>query len=267
MPAIVNKAELFKSLHFGEEPFVLPNAWNAGSARMMEMAGFQAIATTSAGIAFSHGLPDGSNLSVDIIFDELKKIIKAVKVPVTCDIETGYGDIAGAVLQIKIMGAVGCNIEDAGGRTGNDLFDIHQACDTVSEAKEISGDDFFINARTDTYLTGHPHALKESILRGNAYVDAGADCVFIPGVKAINDIVTLVNEIDAPVNILAGVGENPLTVHELKDCGVKRISTGGSLARHAFGALENALTEIKDGSFGYAGDAIPDDRMNELFKG
>jgi 2-methylisocitrate lyase-like PEP mutase family enzyme len=265
-PRTVNKRELFKSLHKGDEPLVLPNAWNAGSARMMEMAGFKAIATTSAGIAFSHGLPDGSALSKEIVFQEIEKIIKAVDIPVTTDIETGYGDIARTVLQVKVMGAAGCNIEDADGRTLDNLFDIHAACDQIAEARGVAKGNFVINARTDTYLTGHPQALREAIHRGNAYVEAGADCVFVPGIQNINEIVTLVDEIQAPVNVLAGVGPSPLTVQELTDCGVKRISTGGSLVRHTMKALASALQEVREGRFDYATNTISDDDVNEMFR-
>ncbi len=262
----MSKNAIFKALHKQAEPFVLPNAWNAGSARMMEMEGFDAIATTSAGIAFSHGVPDGSLLAQEIVFRELEKIISAVNIPVTADIETGYGDIAKTMAAVQEMGAAGVNIEDADGRTIDDLFDIEQACNAISQARRAAEDDFVINARTDTYLTGQPDALAVSIERGNAYVAAGADCVFIPGACSLDEIATLAKEINAPINILAGVGQRPLTLAQMADCGVKRISTGGSLARHTYAALETALAGIQEGSFDYATKAISDDRMNEMLK-
>ena len=261
----MNKAGIFRELHNASEPLVLPNAWDIGSARLMEIAGFKAIATTSAGIAFAHGLADGNHLAPEIVFEDVAAIIKSVSIPVTMDIETGYGDVAGSILQAKVIGAVGANIEDATGTTPDDLFDIHHACDAVALAKQAGGQDFFLNARTDTYLTNHTYALKETILRGNAYVESGADCVFIPGVNSKEDIKTLVNEINAPINILAGVGQTPLSMNDYKECGVTRVTTGGSLVRKAYTAMMLSLDDIKEaGDFSYAAKTISHNDMNKM---
>jgi len=259
------KAKTFQSLHDQSVPFIMPNAWNGGSARLIEMAGFKALATTSAGIAYSHGVVDGGLIDPELMFEEMAKIVAAVSIPVTTDIEIGYGNIAKTIQRVKGFGSVGANIEDSDGRTLDDLFEIEKACAQITDAKEAAGLDFILNARMDTYLTGHPDALAESIKRGQAYVEAGADCVFIPGVVDKDEIKKMVKEIPGPINILAGVSEKPLTLLDYAECGVTRITTGGSLMRATFAALENGLNEImNEGRFGYATNAISDDRMNKM---
>lgn len=262
----MTKAKAFKVLHSQSTPFVMPNAWNGGSARMIEMAGFKAIATTSAGIAYSHGVVDGGTIDPELMFDEMASIIDAVSVPVSTDIESGYGDIRRTIERVKKLGSVGANIEDSEGRTLDDLLEISRAIAQIEAAKETAGPDFIINARVDTYLTGHPDALAESIKRGIAYVEAGADCVFIPGVADIAAITQLVKNIPAPINMLAGVTMSPLTLADFSKCGVTRITTGGSLMRASFATLENCLKEMwLDGDFSYATKAISDERMNQMF--
>lgn len=261
----MSKAKIFQDLHEQSEPFIIPNAWNAGSARLIEMAGFKAIATTSAGIAYSHGVVDGGLIDHELMFEEMAKIVAAVSIPVTTDIEIGYGNIAKTIERVKSFGSVGANIEDADGRTLDDLFEIEKACAQITDAKQAAGLDFIVNARTDTYLTGHPDALAESIRRGQAYVEAGADCIFIPGVVDMDEIKKMVKEIPGPINILGGVSQKPLTLSDYAKCGVTRITTGGSLMRATFATLENSLNEMMGtGEFGYATKAISDDRMNEM---
>jgi 2-methylisocitrate lyase-like PEP mutase family enzyme len=261
----MTKAQIFKKLHEQSLPFILPNAWNGGSARLIEMAGFKAVATTSAGIAFSHGLADGGFLDPELMFEEMAKIVAAVSIPVTTDIEIGYGNIAKTIERVKAFGSVGANIEDTDGRFLENLFEIKRACEQITDAKQAGGDDFVINARVDTYLVGHPDALAQSIERGQAYVEAGADCVFIPGVTDKDDIKKLVKEIPGPINILGGVSQHPLNLADYRECGVARISTGGSLMRATFATLENSLKEMmQTGDFTYATHAISDARMNEM---
>lgn len=233
---------------------------------MIEIAGFKAIATTSAGIAYSHGVVDGGKIDPELMFDEMEKIIAAVSIPVSTDIESGYGDIPKTIERIKSIGSVGANIEDSNGRTLDDLFEISRACAQVTEAKQCAGPEFIINARVDTYLTGHPDALAESIRRGIAYAEAGADCVFIPGVANREEIKRLVQEIPAPINMLAGVTATPLSLTDFAQCGVTRITTGGSLMRATFATLHNSLKKMQqDGDFSYATKAICDDQMNQMF--
>ncbi len=259
------KAKFFFDLHHKDVPFILPNAWDGGSAKMIARAGFPAVATTSAGIAYSHGVPDGNNLDPDIMFGVVERIVRAVDVPVTMDMETGYGDIAKTIHRILEIGAVGANLEDACGAGINDLFDLDTAVEAIKTAKEaIAGRTFVLNARCDAYLTGQPDALDQALIRGRAYAAAGADCVFIPGVVDLSEIKTLVQEIDAPINILGGVSSQPLCLEDFRQLGVNRITTGGSLMRGTYGHLDRTLGQLKDqGRFDYAIDAIPDTAMND----
>lgn len=260
-----SKAQIFYDLHHKGVPFILPNAWDAGSAKMIARAGFPAVATTSAGIAYSHGLPDGNNLDPDLMFAAVERIVRAVAVPVTMDMETGYGDITKTVNRIIEIGAVGANLEDAKGGAVDDLFSLDVAVQAVETAKKAVGDRVFVlNARCDTYLTGQPDALDQAVLRGRTYAEAGADCVFIPGVVDHDEIRTLVNEIKTPINILGGVSASPLSLKDYSDLGVNRITTGGSLMRATYAHLNRTLAQLHDeGSFTYACDAIPDAMIND----
>ncbi len=260
----MTKVDIFRELHHQPEPFILPNVWDAGGAYLAQKMGFKAIATTSAGIAFSNGLPDGSVIDPKLIFETVAKIVGVVDLPVTADIESGYGDISGSIKCLKKMGVVGANIEDLG---GDQLLSFDDAVSAIVEAKKTAGADFILNARTDTYLTNQPNALEMAIERGQAFVEAGADCIFVPGAKNKSDIATLVCEINAPINIVAGLKGEQLTLDEYNRLGVKRVSTGGSLMRRCFATLENALQEIQgQGTFEYSRDAIPDATINELFR-
>ncbi|MDV7339893.1 isocitrate lyase/phosphoenolpyruvate mutase family protein [Terasakiella sp. A23] len=264
---MMDKASLFKDLHFQNDPLLLPNVWDAGGAYLAQNMGFKAIATTSAGIAFSNGLPDGSVVDPNLIFETVEKIVSVVDVPVTADIESGYGDIAGSVKRLKDMGVVGANIEDLPGSNISELLPLSEAVATIMEARNAAGPDFVLNARTDTYLTDQPNALELSIERGNAFMEAGADCIFVPGAKSKSDIETLVREINGPINIVAGLKGEQLTLKEYADLGVKRVSTGGSLMRRCFAMLETAFSEIlDDGTFEYSRDAMPDATINALFR-
>lgn len=262
------KAQTFYKLHHQDVPFILPNAWDAGSAKMIARTGFCAVATTSAGIAYSHGVPDGNNLDPDIMFDVVERIVHAVDIPVTMDMEAGYGDITQTINRIFEIGAVGANLEDAGGDGVDDLFDLETALDAIKTAKEaIAGRTFVLNARCDTYLTNQPDALDQAIVRGRAYAAGGADCVFIPGVVKHEEIRTLVKEIKAPVNILGGVSATPLSLKDYTDLGVKRITTGGSLMRATYGHLNRTLAQLHgEGRFDYAVDAITDATINDWMR-
>ncbi|NVK18707.1 MAG: isocitrate lyase/phosphoenolpyruvate mutase family protein [Methylocystaceae bacterium] len=263
----MDKVQLFRDLHHQDQPFVLPNVWDAGGAYMVQNLGFRAVATTSAGIAYSNGVPDGSIVDASLMFDTIGRIVQAVDIPVTADIESGYGDIAGSIQKLKELGVVGANLEDAVGENIHDLLSFDEALAAVGEAKKAAGDDFVLNARTDTFLTGQSDALKQAIERGQAFVEAGADCIFVPGAREKDDIATLVKEIPAPINIVAGLSGKVLSVEEYGACGVKRISTGGSLMRRAYRALQDSLLEMRDqGSFEYAYQAIADVDMNKLYK-
>ena len=239
---------------------MLPNAWDAGSARILEQVGFPAIATTSAGIAWSCGVPDGGALDRDTMLEHVGRIVAAVSVPVTADLEAGYGDTADdvgrTVARAVELGAVGANIEDAG--TGG-LFGIDEAVDRIAAARAAApSGTFVLNARTDTYFAGSRAAdvFAETVERAVRYVDAGADCVFVPGVVEEDTIRRLAAAIPGPLNVVAGLA-NTIDAPTLFSLGVKRVSLGGSLARAALSLLERAGRELLDsGTLGFLDGAI-----------
>lgn len=273
LEAVRTRARAFAQLHDGRQVLVLPNAWDAGSAKLIVRAGFPAVATTSAGIAFSRGLPDGGRLSRDEVFAALRPIVAAVDVPVTVDAETGYGDtpadVADTVRALIAMGAAGCNIEDGTGDPARPLADAGAVAERLRAARRAAdeaGIDFVINARTDGFWSGGtgPDVLAEAIRRSNLYLAAGARCAFVPLVTDEAAIATLVREIRGPVNILAGPATPPLP--RLAALGVARVSVGGALARTALAAVRNALDDmVRTGTFAFTRAAIPHADVNRMF--
>ncbi len=252
------KADVLLALHAGPG-FVLPNAWDAGSARILEQAGFPAIATTSAGIAWSLGVPDGVALDRDTMLEHVGRIVAAVGVPVTADLEAGYGDtpddVGRTVALAADLGAVGCNLEDAA--TGG-LFGIDEAVDRLAAARAAApGGTFVLNARTDTYFAGTTgDAFDETVERAVRYLEAGADCVCVPGVVEKDTIRRLAAAIPGPLNVVAGLA-NVIDAPTLFSLGVKRVSLGGGLARAALSLLERAGRELLDsGTLGFLDGAI-----------
>lgn len=269
-----SKAEKFMQLHLSKEPFIMANAWNAGSAVLLEDSGFDAIGTTSNGIAFSHALPDAAAaVPFELALAETQKIAEAVKIPVSMDAENGYGDSAESVtanmLEIIATGVVGANIEDFTGNKSSPLYESGLAVDRIRAAKNAVKDigyPFVLTARTDCFLAGYINPLHEAITRINKYREAGADCLFVPGISDIKMIKTLVKETDAPISVVMGLTGAPISVNELKDAGVARISIGGSLARATFGLIRNAAKEIlEEGTFDYSKMQISDGELCELF--
>ena len=260
--AELDKAAILLALHAGPG-FVLPNAWDPGSARILEQVGFPAIATTSAGIAWSCGVPDGEALDRDTMLEHVGRIVAAVSVPVTADLEAGYGDTADelgrTVRQAVQLGAVGANLEDA--REGGGLFGIDEAVDRLAAARAAApSGTFVLNARTDTYFVGvEGDAFAETVERSRRYLEAGADCVFVPGVVEADTIRRLAAAISGPMNVVAGLA-NTIDAPTLFSLGVVRVSLGGSLARASLSGLERAGRELLDsgtlgfldGSIGYA---------------
>jgi len=253
-----DRAAALLALHAGPG-FVLPNAWDAGSARILEQVGFPAIATTSAGIAWSRGVPDGETLDRDTMLEQIGLIARAVGVPVTADLEAGYGDTADdvgrTVARAVELGAVGGNLEDAG-RGG--LFGIEEAVERLAAARAAAPrGTFVLNARTDTYFVGTSgDAFAETVERAIRYVDAGADCIFVPGVADVDTIRRLAASIPVPLNVVAGL-VNLVDAPTLFALGVTRVSLGGSLARAALSQLERAGRELLDsGTLGFLDGAI-----------
>jgi 2-methylisocitrate lyase-like PEP mutase family enzyme len=258
MPTRVEKAGTLLALHSGPG-FVLPNAWDAGSARVLEQVGFPAIATTSAGIAWSCGVPDGGAMDRDRMLEHVAAIVAAVSVPVTADLEAGYGDTAadvgGTVARAVELGAVGANIEDA---AEGGLYAIAEAAERIAAARAAAPHGTFVlNARTDTYF-GHTagDTFAETVERAARYVEAGADCIFVPGVSDEDTIRRLAAAIPAPLNVVAGLA-SMTDAPTLFSLGVRRVSLGGSLARAMLSALERAGRELLDtGTLGFLDGAI-----------
>ncbi|GAB2973091.1 isocitrate lyase/PEP mutase family protein [Nocardioides montaniterrae] len=253
------RVRAFLDLHRPGAGFVLPNAWDGGSARMLEDAGFPVIATTSAGIAFSRGRPDGTMARGEML-EAVGRIVEVVGCGVTADLESGYGpspsDVATTVGSARELGVIGCNLEDAG---PDGLFDVEHAVERLQAAREAAPyGTLVLNARTDPYMTAHPDAFRETVARARRYVDAGADCIFVPGVSDPDVIGRLVEEIDAPLNVVAGLTEPVIDAARLCELGVARISVGGTLTRAVLTLVADAGREmLEDGTFGFARGAIP----------
>ncbi|MDH3316873.1 MAG: isocitrate lyase/phosphoenolpyruvate mutase family protein [Gammaproteobacteria bacterium] len=270
----VQKGRGFLQLHQADGIFVMPNAWNAGSACMLEAAGFSAIGTTSAGIAFCLGLSDYEGaLTRDAALEETGRIARAVAVPVSADAENGYGhepeDVAESIRRFASSGAVGASIEDYSASYGKNLYERKHSVERIAAAR-ASADalefSFTLTARAECYLVGHSNAFEESVIRANLYRDAGADCLFVPGVKDPDTIAALVREIDGPLNVVMGLVGNSLTVSQLEELGVKRVSIGGSLTRATFGLIRRAADELRqDGTFKFADEQISDDELCQFF--
>ncbi|WP_200881951.1 isocitrate lyase/PEP mutase family protein [Nitrincola sp. A-D6] len=248
----LNKAKIFRDLHAQSKVFLMPNAWDGGSARMLASAGFSAIATTSAGIAYSLGLPDyeGAVTRTDML-NRVREIAGAVDVPVSADLEAGYGAeperVAETIELAIISGAIGGNIEDFTGDPSTPLFDLPLAIERIRTARKVADESdipFTLTARTDCYLTGVKNPFAEAVQRANSYREAGADCLFVPGVSDPKVIAELVKEIDAPLNVVMGLKGQPITVSQLEDLGVRRISIGGSLARATYALMRRAAQEM-----------------------
>lgn len=240
-----DNARVFRSLHSPAQPLALANAWDVASARVIEAAGASAIATTSAGIAWSLGSPDGDVLTRDQALELIGRIVTAVAVPVTADIEGGYGDDAAGVAEtvagVLAAGAVGVNIED-GTRPPAELATRLAA---ARQASDRAGADLFLNARIDTYLFGlgaPATRLKETLSRARMYVDAGADGIFVPGVTDTDIIEALARDISVPLNVMAGPGAP--TVAQLGTLGVARVSLGSGVAQVAYAAARRAAQEL-----------------------
>lgn len=272
---MADKAELFRDLHHGPPILVLPNAWDAVSARLFQAEGFPAIGTTSAGVAAALGYPDGGAVPPREMIEAVARIVRAVRVPVTADIEHAYGAtpdaVADNVLRVIATGAVGINIEDFV-PGAPDLEPLTLQADkiaTIAKAAKTSGVRVVINARTDVFLRGigPPEArLGVAVERGKAFLAAGADCVFVPGVRDSDTIEALVAGIGGPVNILAVKG-SPRT-GELEALGVARVSVGSGPHRAALAVTRDVARELKTrGTYtSFTAHALTYDEANDLLR-
>jgi len=271
-----DKAIQFRQLHRGPPVLILPNAWDVASARIFEESGFPAIATTSAGIAFSLGYPDGQHIPREEMMARISRVARAVHVPVTADVEWGYGstpeDAAKTTRDLIQAGVVGMNLEDASGRQDQPLSSVELAVEKIRAAREAAVQlraQIVVNARTDIYLLagGNPDAdYSETLRRLVAFRDAGADCVFAPGLKDAETIGRLVKAVECPLNILAGAGTP--SIPELAKLGVARVSMGSGPIRATLGLLRRLAHELKtSGTYNAMEGAVPHSEMNKLLGG
>lgn len=269
------RAEAFKALHERDAAFVMPNPWDAGSARLLASLGFEALATTSAGLAFSLGRPDAEGaLSLDEVLDNAASIVDATPLPVSADLENGFGDspeaCAQSILQAAETGLVGGSIEDASGRADAPIYDFQLSVERVRAAVQAAGElpfPFTLCARAENLIHGRPD-LDDTILRLQAYAEAGADVLYAPGLRTVEEIRAVVQALaPKPVNVLMGMAGVALGVNQLQDLGVRRISVGSALARTAFAALQRAAVEMREqGTFGFGEQALPFAQLNDLFR-
>ncbi|MGN7720531.1 isocitrate lyase/PEP mutase family protein [Chitinophaga sp. 22620] len=270
------RAEAFRALHRQPGIFVVPNPWDAGSARMLEILGFKALATTSAGLAYSLAKPDGhASITREETLLNVRSIIAATRLPVSADLENGYGDepssCAETILLAAQAGLAGGSIEDATGRPGDPIYAFGHAVERVKAAVEAARSlphPFTLTARAENLIYGRPD-LKDTIKRLEAFADAGADVLFAPGLKTREEIETVVKAVaPRPVNVVMGLsgGSGNFSLEMLAEMGVKRVSIGSSLARAAYGAFFKAAEEIaQQGTFHFAADAKSYAEMNKLF--
>lgn len=254
------KAAAFRALHAAPGAFVIPNPWDAGSARILAAQGFAALATTSAGLAFSLGRRDGRASRAETLANAAA-IVAATDLPVSADLENGFGhapeDCVATLRDALATGLVGGSIEDATGDPARPIYDFAQAVERVAAAAaSLRGQPFVLTARAENFLHGRPD-LDDTIRRLQAFAAAGAEVLYAPGLTDLAQIRTLCAAVDRPVNVVMGLVGRPFTVTQLAEAGVRRISLGGSLARTALGALVRAAREIRDeGGFSFAGGAL-----------
>ena len=274
MTAQAAKAEAFRQLHDAEGAFILPNAWDPGSAKLLAAAGFPALASTSAGITYALGRPDAASaLSREENLAGLAAMAAAVDLPVSADLEAGYGQAPETVAEtIRLSaeaGAVGGGIEDVAYEPDARLLDADFAAERIAaaaEAAEASGLAYTLTARCEAFLVGHPDPLAEAVRRLNLFRQAGAHCLYAPGVTDLDSIAVLAREVEGPLNVVMGLAGAPLTLARLEAVGVKRVSVGGCLMRAALGTVRRAAEEMRDqGSFGFAAEAIPDAELMDFF--
>jgi 2-methylisocitrate lyase-like PEP mutase family enzyme len=270
---VAEKRGTFRALH-ESGCFVLPNPWDVGSARYLASLGFKALATTSAGAAWSLGLADGA-VPLKAMLDHISAIVEATDLPVNADFLAGFArapeGVAENVRRCVETGVAGLSIEDATGDAAAPLFDSSLAIGRVAAARaaiDASGENVLLVARTECYLTGHPDPLDEAIRRLIAFAEAGADCLYAPGVRGIADISAIVEAVaPKPVNVLAGRPDS-LTVGQIAALGVRRISVGGALARMAWAGFTKAAREIAaTGSFAVFEGAAPGGDLDRIFAG
>jgi 2-methylisocitrate lyase-like PEP mutase family enzyme len=265
------KGAAFAALHKRAGTFIIPNPWDVGSARLLAQLGFEALATSSAGYAFSIGKPDNA-AGRDAMLAHAAAVASATDLPVSIDLENGFGDapevVAKTIRLAAASGAVGGSIEDATQRADNPLYERAFAVERIRAAADVVRNlafPFMLTARAENYLVGQPD-LKDTIERLQLYQEAGADVLYAPGLASKDDIATLISSVDRPVNVLMGLKGVKLTMDDMSALGVKRISVGSGLARCAFGAFLRAARDMREhGTFAFAEDAMDFRTLNSIF--
>lgn len=264
----MDKGGIFRTLHEGPDLFVVPNPWDPGTARLLESFGFRALATTSAGFAFSRALPDGA-VGFEAMMAHCRDIVGATGLPVSADLEKGKGDspdsAAETIFAAAAAGLAGCSIEDHTGDPARPIYDFNHAVERVAAAAEAARalkHDFVFTARAENFLWDRPD-LDDTIRRLQTFAEAGADVLYAPGLSDIATIRTICAAIPRPVNVLAVAN---LTVAELQEAGVRRVTLGSKLTTAAFGAIRSAAREILDtGTFTFADEAMPFGTLQALY--
>lgn len=273
-PAQAAKAEAMKALHEREGIFVIPNPWDAGSAKILTSLGFEALTTTSAGLAYLLGKPDGlAKVTREETLKNASDIAAATHLPVAADLENCFGlspeTCAETILLAARAGLVGASIEDSTGSPGDPIIPFDLAVERVKAAVQAARNlpfHFTLTARAENLIHGRPD-LKDTIRRLEAFAEAGADVLFAPGLKTETDIAAVVKAVSPkPVSVVMGLGSSDFTVNSLAALGVRRISLGSSLARAAYGAFLKGAQEVsKYGTFNFANGTVPYSEFNKLF--
>lgn len=262
----MDKGRIFRDLH--ASTFIIPNPWDVGTAKVLAALGFKALATTSAGYAFSRGLPDGG-VGFEAMMAHCKELVAATDLPVSADLEKGKGDsaerAAETIFAADAAGLAGCSIEDFSGDDDNPIYEFSLAVERVAAASEAARalkNDFVFTARAENFLHGRPD-LDDTIKRLQAFEKAGADVLYAPGITDIETVRTICSAVSRPVNILAVPG---FSRSALAEAGAKRISVGSKLTNFAFGMLERAANEmLQDGTFEFSREAMPFARLQQMF--
>jgi 2-methylisocitrate lyase-like PEP mutase family enzyme len=272
MPTQLEKGNAFRALHQRDRAFIIPNPWDIGSARLLAGLGFEALATTSAGFAFSVGQRDNT-IGRDRMLAHVAEIAAATDLPVSADLKNGFGDspeqAAETIRRAAAAGLVGGSIEDSTGRADAPLYELGMATKRIraaAEAARAQGFAFTLTARAENFLVGRPD-LNDTIKRLQAYQQAGADVLYAPGLANAQDIAAVVNSVDRPVNVLMGSPALRLDLAALSKLGVRRVSVGSALSRAAYGAFLRAAREMHDhGSFTFGDEAVGFAELSAMFK-
>lgn len=266
------RAAAFRALHHRDEAFIIPNPWDIGTARLLAHLGFEALATTSAGYAFSVGQRDNT-IGRDQMIAHVGAIVSATDLPVSADLENGFGDdpetVAETIRLAADTGLVGGSIEDATNRTDDPIYEHQLAVERVRAAAEAARSlpfPFTLTGRAENYLFGRPD-LKDTIKRLQAYQEAGADVLYAPGLTSKHEIAAVVRSVDRPVNVIMGLQGIQLSLEVLSEIGVKRVSVGSTLSRVALGAFLRAAREMRErGTFTFSAEAVSFRDISAMFE-